>query len=244
MFIFKKMHQTFFNSIFEELILKFSSIKRISKIVFRIPKNCVLCESWVLFKAPLCKGCRKFLYNEYKKNEFRILNIDNYPCCYLWEWNKQNHLWIQKVVLSMKDGNNFELYKLFMPWLLKKTKINHLRLSSALNVLAIPSLDRKHPLALVNSFTEIKPGINIIKIIKKDHKSQKFKSRSERLDARFAFEDRFISPKSITKLVVLDDVISTGGSFRGVLILLGRNRVQMAAVWAYKVSGSNYRETF
>lgn len=143
----------------------------------------------------------------------------------------------------MKDGDNFELYRVLMSWLIKKIKINHLSLGLITNVLAIPSFDRKHPEALVDIFLERKPEVSPIKIIKKDFKSQKLKSRSERLLAEFGFDDKFRSLNtpmhSLKNVLVLDDVISTGGSFRGVLSLLGPRKVLMAAVWAYKIPRIN-----
>lgn len=208
---------------------KNKNIRKLKKWLSRTPKNCILCESWVLFKAPLCKDCRRYLYSEYLKHEFHILNIEDRPCYYLWEWNQRNHEWIQKIIVAMKDGHNFELYKLFMPWLLKKTSFQTQWIT------AIPSFDRNHPLALTKVYQLFNPEAESISLVKQMQKSQKGKSKHERQNIGFAFKDSGFDLKSVkTNLWVLDDVIATGGSFKAVLKLFKGDKVSGALVWAYK----------
>jgi predicted amidophosphoribosyltransferase len=218
----------------EILIAKYKSqAKRLLKKYLRTPKNCILCESWCLHKAPLCKACRKFLYQEHLKSEFDILNIKNYPCYFLWKWTKTNDPWIQKLIVAMKDGHNFALYELFMPWLIKKIEVHqHIKW-----VAAIPSLDRAHPEALIKAYKSHFTEPKIIELIKSSKKSQKYKTKSERQNTSFEICERSklnLSDKK-GKTIILDDVVSTGGSFKGVLRALEGHNIQALAVWAYRL---------
>lgn len=214
-----------------------SDFKKFLKLLARTPKTCVLCESWVFFKAPLCKACRKYLYREYLKTEFEILNLADYPCYFLWKWTSNNEIWIQKIIVAMKDGDNCELYQIFMPWLVRK-----IRRHPDLNwVVAIPSFDRKHPQALCRAFRKYYPQTSIFELIKVEGVSQKYQTKSERLNT--AFKPK--TDKALTeickhqKILVLDDVVATGGSFRGVARALEGKNLQLLAVWAYRTSRNN-----
>lgn len=205
---------------------------KFKKILSRAPKNCILCEEWVWFKAPLCKFCRKYLYSEYLKSEFHILNVEDHPCYYVWDWNQRNHEWIQKIIVSMKDGHNFELYKLFMSWLFRKIRINDLKPYA---ITAVPSFDRNHPLALTKAYKDVHPNVEVITLVKGFQKSQKLKSKLERQNIVFDFKQKDYDPKTIKSPIwVLDDVIATGGSFKGVLKLFSDCKVCGSLVWAYK----------
>lgn len=215
-----------------KLILKFKSVRFI-KGYFRTPKNCILCESWILNKAPLCIICRKFLYQEYLKSEFEILNIKNYPCYYLWKWTKANDPWIQKLIVAMKNGHNYSLYELFMPWLIKKIEA-HKKIDF---VVAIPSLDRAHPEALIKAYKNHFMKPKIIKLIKSSKKSQKYKSKSERQNIAFLISEsaKVVLSEKKGNILILDDVVSTGGSFKGVVRALEAHNIQALAVWAYRL---------
>lgn len=233
--------------------------KIIVKNLNRCPKNCILCEEWVLFKAPLCRSCRRYLYSESKSNSGGTLNILDHRCYYLWFWNNQNHLWIQKVILAMKDGYNSELYKVFMPWLINK--INHF--DKVKNVVAVPSLDRKHPEKLMETLHLYKDDIKTFRVFKNTPEAQKFKTKSQRLNMEFEFynkpliQDNYKSkildllkifhlrirtqelraekPKFFkNRSLIIDDVVATGGSMRGLIKLIKPRNVHSLAVWAYK----------
>ena len=210
-----------------------SQIARFQRKYLRTPKNCILCESWIFYKAPLCKTCRRFLYQEYLKTEFAILNLNNYPCYYLWNWTQTNDFWMQKLIVAMKDGHNYSLYELFMPWLLKKIQA-HTQIDG---VAAIPSLDRAHPEALIKAYKNQDSKPQVIELIKSSKRSQKYKSKSERQNTSFLVSERSTDLLSAKKenILILDDVVSTGGSFKGVVRTLEAHNVKALAVWAYRL---------
>ncbi len=206
-------------------------------ILKRSPKNCILCETWIFFKAPICRKCRRFLYTEFLRTEFAIKPMFNHPCYYLWLWTDKNHIWIQKIIISMKNGHNYELYKIFMPWLLKKLEA----FEKIKFVAAVPSCDRLHPEALLKSFNQIQIDTNLIQVKKsKNSISQKNRARSQRLKAAFELGDKGQLKLGPTNncILILDDVLATGGSFKGILNLLGEDKVLALAVWAYKAPRS------
>ncbi len=207
-------------------------VKHIKKNKVRIPKNCILCECWIFFKVPLCKDCRKFLYHQYKMNFDKKLNILNHHCFYLWEWNLQSEYWVQKIIINLKDGYNFELYKLFMSWLIKKSG----PVKKSFLITAIPSSHRSHPEVLIKSVKFHHPKLNQIILIKKDLRTQKNKSRFERLQTDFSISEKTLKIQNIfnRKVIVFDDVLSTGGSFLGVKKALKGSQLEFIAVWAYR----------
>ncbi len=230
-----------FSSIFHFLILQFNkilnhkeqkTIRKFYKKVSRTPKNCILCESWILFKAPLCKPCRKFLYKKYLITEFQIQNIKNYPCYYLWNWKDSNDFWISKLIVGMKDGDNPALYDVFMPWLIKKISVH----TDIAWVAAVPSLDRNHPDTLVEAYKKQNNNIKSFKLMKLNSQSQKLKSKFERGDTNFKVEanSNFNQKTNRAGILILDDVLATGGSFKGVLDALNNKNIRAIGVWAYR----------
>lgn len=219
----------YFKNQFSSILYK-SEITRIKKI--RIPKNCILCECWVFFKIPICQKCRKFLYVRYKNFFHHQVSIHSHNCHYLWEWNLETDFWVQKIVISLKDGYNFEVYKLLMSWLLKK--IGHL--NNVDTIVAVPSLSRCHPEKLIEAVQFYESNKTKIVLVKKDIKMQKNKSRIERLQTSFSISERYLGLKNIKnkRVVVFDDVLSTGGSFLGVKKALNGAQVECIAVWAYR----------
>lgn len=212
-------------------VLENKKIKTWLKILNRTPKNCVLCEGWIFYKAPICKACRKYLFREFKKNEFNIQCVEDHPCYFLWEWNSKNHEWIQKVIVFMKDGNNYELYKLFMKWLLKKTGIDFCHEGYAV---AIPSYDRKHPQYLVKVFQEYNPLSTAINVEKNVHSVQKNRKQGERQNTLFKLKESSKRIDYHRSIWVLDDVLVTGGSFKGLLKLFKHHSIKGVFVWAYR----------
>ncbi len=202
---------------------------------YRIPKNCILCEQWVFFKIPLCKSCRKFMYFEYKKCLYDSLNIFDHKCIYLWKWDKTTDFWVQKIIVALKNGHNYEVYKLLMSWLTKKINLDQDLNSNKILVTAIPSQDRDHPEYLVKALNHFYPGIKSIELKKHKAETQKNKTRFERLNTEFSISKAPLDFKlKGKKVIVLDDVLSTGGSFKGMIRALKGAQVQFISVWAFK----------
>lgn len=195
----------------------------------RIPKNCILCEEWVLFKVPLCRFCRSSLYLHSNKIK-KLTQVEGVPLVYLWDWTSDNSKFLQKLIVSMKDAHNERLYSLFMGWLNHKMKdINKIN-----KVMAIPSFDRSHPELMSQTYVGINQNAEIYRIRKLSSSPQKARTREERLRVQFETGKNQNSLQKSDRLIVLDDVLSSGGSAKSAIRLAFPAQVKCIAVWAYK----------
>lgn len=178
--------------------------------------------------------CRRQLFKNYKMNFNYTLKIFDHSCYFLWEWNQESEIWVQKIIIALKDGDNGKLYNLFMSWLFKK--INGI--SPQILITAIPSQNRRHPEKLIETFIKNYSYGGEIVLKKNKTENQKNKSRSERLKTNFKVLK--VNPYHLNiknkNVAIFDDVLSTGGSFKGALksLSLSGAQVEFIAVWAYR----------
>lgn len=204
------------------------------KIPFRLPRSCVCCQTIVFFKLPLCRLCRSFLFKQYLKSIDQVyylneLYVNDIPIYFLWVWNKENTHVIQRVIVALKDGANPKLYYLFANWMQSKLQRHYIFLNH--DFCSVPSSNRKHPQKLIKVFASKFEGKELDFLIKINKKEQKTLTRSKRQKIAFKLKEYYRTTKP---LVLLDDVVVTGGSVQSCVKTLRPSQVEYIIVWAKK----------
>lgn len=216
-------------------MLLLDELKNCLNYKIRLPRICVCCEAIIFFRQPLCKICRRFLYTQFQINFDDVGELDDQNktlIVSLWQWDESNSFMIQKVIVSLKDGHNPQLYNLFANWMMQKIK--EFNLPIGLKVCAVPSFDRSHPQCLAKTFS-LKLNSECLSILKKvKSKSQKNMGKSERQQVRF--EKTAPNCANIPRrLVLIDDVVSTGASLKRCAEALKPAQIAYIIVWAEKI---------
>ena len=195
----------------------------------RVYRNCIFCNQWVQFSAPLCRHCRRFIYKSFRENIHEVYLCGSVRVFFLWKWS--NHQpWVRQLILSLKDGNQPALYHLFMKWMAYKIKF-HLFDVCVEGILPIPSSKRKHPEVLAKTFQKIIAPCEGVVLHKVNDKQQKFLNKFQRNQISFSIthEDQVRKVKDIW---VVDDILVTGSSIRSAQKTISWTSIKYGVVWA------------
>lgn len=210
---------------------------------YRWIRACVICEELLFLHEPLCRICRKSLYQEFfaHKDEVSFFPVQgrSIPVFYLWHWEDHNSYVLRKLIVSLKDGHNPRLYNLFIHWMELKLLHHNVRISH--NIFAVPS-QRRHSKQLGYCLSKaFNAGFYDI-LVNQSTRSQKSKKKLERKNARVSINKDKVYDLDLEKSGVLaDDVMVTGESLKACVKALDPIHIEYIVVWAEK---SVTEETF